>query len=231
MRFGGGRRSNWRLCFLLISVGVLMAVQMQGALIGRPSATFGVILISVLLNKAVLAVVLFPSLLVIGVLCLPETSRHELVNMQTAGRIGWWLVQRAGYASLIIVVGTLLGGLVVAEMHQQLIILAWLNAKQLIIIGLFALWFVPAYLIVQTMQLTRSSKASQLICLAAILVVNFIMLALPNVSLFVGFSGLILAQVPESGPALPLNFAAWCIICGLVWGWSEWHIKATDFTG
>lgn len=231
MRFGGGRRSNWRLCFLLVSVVGLTAVQMQDALIGRPRATLGVILISTLLNTAVLADVLFPLFLVIGVLCLPGTSRHELVNMQTAGRIGWCLVQRSGSASLTIFIGTILGGLVVALLQRRAIILTLLDAKQLVIIGLFALWFIPAYLIMQTLQLTQSSKASQIIGLAAIVVVNFIVLALPNIELPVGFGGLILAQSPGTGLALIFNFATWCITCGLVWGWSEWRIKTTDYTG
>lgn len=204
---------------------------MNDALIGQAPATLPVVLIDTFLNKPVLASVVLPVLLVLGNLFMPQMTRYELASLQDTQNIERHILSRVGWTCILIALGEILGGVVMAVFDSQMVHGALPSIQEFLIFALLNVWFVPVFMLLQTLKVTRVSLIGQISVLAAVVVVDFGLITIPIDVWPIGFGGVTLLLVKASWPMFLMDLASLIITVGLVWGFSKWRISTSDYFG
>ncbi len=231
MLFGGVRLGKRRASCLLLLIALMTILLMNDALIGQAPATLPVVLIDTFLNKPVLASVVLPVLLVLGNLFMPQMTRYELASLQDTQNIERHILSRVGWTCILIALGEILGGVVMAVFDSQMVHGALPSIRELLIFALLNVWFVPVFMLLQTLKVTRVSLIGQISVLAAVVVVDFGLITIPIDVWPIGFGGVTLLLVKASWPIFLMDLASLIITVGLVWGFSKWRISTSDYFG
>lgn len=231
MLFGGVRLGKRRASCLLLLIALMTILLMNDALIGQAPATLPVVLIDTFLNKPVLASVVLPVLLVLGNLFMPQMTRYELASLQDTQNIERHILSRVGWTCILIALGEILGGVVMAVFDSQMVHGALPSIQEFLIFALLNVWFVPVFMLLQTLKVTRVSLIGQISVLAAVVVVDFGLITIPIDVWPIGFGGVTLLLVKASWPMFLMDLASLIITVGLVWGFSKWRISTSDYFG
>lgn len=231
MLFGGVRLGKRRASCLLLLIALMTILLMNDALIGQAPATLPVVLIDTFLNKPVLASVVLPVLLVLGNLFMPQMTRYELASLQDTQNIERHILSRVGWTCILIALGEILGGVVMAVFDSHMVHGSFPSIQELLIFALLNVWFVPLFMLLQTLKVTRVSLIGQISVLAAVVVVDFGLITIPIDVWPIGFGGVTLLLVKASWPIFLMDLASLIITVGLVWGFSKWRISTSDYFG
>lgn len=216
----------WLMSGLMLLLTVLLVVPVLKA---HAHASLTAVIMQSLLMKDNLAVIVFPLTILASLRTLPLTPLRRVYALQKMTSIERQLLANVARLCVAIAGGVATGVIISLAGTGHMTTLNTINLG-LIVMGVVAVgWCGLAIWMLAVLQLTMTSLLKQVIVCVLIVASNYMVMILPATPLPVGLGGVVAAMIDAMGSTMLMNIAVYITCCGLVWGWSDWHIRRSDF--